>query len=95
MEDGAGERPMKVNYDRAGSAISEMEPGAIDFPAAFANASWFHLSGITPALSQNTAQACQIALDAAHLVGAKISFARVRSPGENNEHSGTRALNQQ
>ena len=47
---GAGQRPITVTYDRAGSAVSEMDAGAVDWPRVFAGTAWFHTTGITPAL---------------------------------------------
>ena len=48
LETGAVQRPSKVIYDRAGSAICEAKPGDIDWKKAFDGATWFHLTGITP-----------------------------------------------
>ena len=55
LETGAVQRPSKVIYDRAGSAICEAKPGDIDWKKAFDGATWFHLTGITPAISQGAA----------------------------------------
>src|SRR5262245_13090217 len=49
-ETGASQRASTVIYDRARSAISEMDPGAVAWDAAMDGASWFHVTGITPAL---------------------------------------------
>ena len=49
-EAGASQRASTVIYDRARSAISEMEPDAVDWHDVFAGAAWFHVTGITPAL---------------------------------------------
>jgi 2-dehydro-3-deoxygluconokinase len=65
LEGGAAQRPARVLYDRAGSAFSEVRPGQIDWEAAFANANWFHWTGITPALSETAAAAIREALAAA------------------------------
>jgi 2-dehydro-3-deoxygluconokinase len=62
LEAGANQRPSKVVYDRAGSAISQAQPGDIDWDAAFQDAGWFHVTGITPAISQGAAD---LALEAA------------------------------
>src|SRR5262249_19876965 len=48
-ETGASQRPSSVIYDRAHSAISELEPDAVPWDAVMAGASWFHVTGITPA----------------------------------------------
>ena len=54
-ETGASQRASTVIYDRARSAISEMEPDAVDWKAVFAGAAWFHVTGITPALGDKGA----------------------------------------
>lgn len=56
LEAGANQRPSKVVYDRAHSAVSEASAADFDWDAVFADASWFHITGITPALSQNSAE---------------------------------------
>ena len=48
LETGAVARGSKVVYDRAHSAISEIEPGMIDWDEVMSSASWFHWTGITP-----------------------------------------------
>jgi 2-dehydro-3-deoxygluconokinase len=58
LETGANQRPSKVIYDRAHSAISELKPGTISWSEVFAGAKWFHFTGITPALSQSVADVC-------------------------------------
>src|SRR5690554_3303275 len=58
LETGAVSRGSKVVYDRAHSAVSEIEPGMIDWDAVFKDATWFHWTGITPAISQNAADVC-------------------------------------
>lgn len=74
LEQGASQRPGKVIYDRAHSAIAEAEAEAFDWKKIFAGASWFHFSGITPALSTATAQATAQAVAAAREAGLRISF---------------------
>ena len=64
LETGAVSRGSKVVYDRAHSAISEIESGMIDWNAVFEGAEWFHWTGITPAISQGAADVC---LEAAFL----------------------------
>lgn len=56
VETGANQRPSKVLYDREYSAIAVAKPGAIDWNAALADASWLHVTGITPALSASAAE---------------------------------------
>src|SRR5437588_2409814 len=51
LEAGANQRPSKVVYDRENSAIAIAKPGAIDWSAVFEGAGWFHVTGITPAIS--------------------------------------------
>ena len=63
-----------VHYDRADSAMSRIGPGVIDWPRALAGARWFHLSGITPALSTTAAAATAEALAAAKQAGATVSY---------------------
>lgn len=71
---GAGQRPMAVTYDRAGSAASEMTADSFDWSAVFAGAAWFHLTGITPALGPSPLAAARAALKAARAAGATVSF---------------------
>jgi 2-dehydro-3-deoxygluconokinase len=73
LEHGASQRPSKVIYDRAGSAISEIKPGAIDWENTFKDGSWFHWSGITPALSDSAAAVTLEALKAAKKAKLTIS----------------------
>ncbi|WP_427454414.1 PfkB family carbohydrate kinase [Litorimonas sp. WD9-15] len=55
LETGANQRPSKVIYDRANSSISQCKPGDFDWPTIFKGAKWLHITGITPALSQDCA----------------------------------------
>jgi 2-dehydro-3-deoxygluconokinase len=55
LEAGANQRPSKVVYDRADSAIALAQPGDIDWNHAFQDAGWFHITGITPAISAGAA----------------------------------------
>ena len=71
---GAAPRASSVLYDRAGSAMSLLTPGTIDWPRAFAGARWFHVSGITPALGATAAAATAEALRAAHAAGLTVSY---------------------
>ena len=57
LETGAVSRGSKVVYDRAHSAMSLIEPGMINWKEVFKDASWFHWTGITPAISQSAAAA--------------------------------------
>jgi len=55
LETGANQRPSKVIYDRESSAIARAKPGDIPWDTVFQGASWFHITGITPAISQSAA----------------------------------------
>jgi 2-dehydro-3-deoxygluconokinase len=65
LEMGSSVRPSKVVYDRAYSAISEAKPEDFDWDLIFNDASWFHWTGITPAISQNLADICLEAVKSA------------------------------
>ena len=73
LETGAVARGSKVIYDRAHSSISEIGPGMVDWDKVLAGADWFHWTGITPALSQGSADACLEAIRAANRLGVKVS----------------------
>lgn len=73
LETGAVARGSKVIYDRAHSAISEIEPGMIDWRRVLEGADWFHWTGITPAISQGAADACLEAIRIANEMGVKVS----------------------
>ena len=53
LEGGANQLPSKVVYDRAYSAIALAKPGDIDWDRAFEGVDWFHITGITPAISES------------------------------------------
>ncbi|HMF97643.1 MAG TPA: sugar kinase [Vicinamibacterales bacterium] len=72
-ETGASQRASTVVYDRAHSAISEMAADAVDWRAVMAGASWFHVTGITPALGERAAAATAAAIAAAKQAGARVS----------------------
>lgn len=74
IELGASIRPSRVVYDREGSAISQMEPGELDWDAILQNTKWLHLSGITPALSDQCAKESILAAETAKKYGVKVSF---------------------
>lgn len=73
LEGGTNQRASNVIYDRAGSAIDVTPSKAYDWPAILKGADWFHITGITPAISANTAQAAKDALTAAHDAGVTVS----------------------
>ncbi|TET61015.1 MAG: sugar kinase [Promethearchaeota archaeon] len=73
LEMGSSVRPSKVIYDRAHSAISEANPEDFDWNKIFDGASWFHWTGITPAISQNLANLCLDAVKVAKEKNLTIS----------------------
>lgn len=73
LETGASARASNVIYDRAHSAMATVKKGMIDWQKVFDGATWFHWSGITPALSESAAEACLEAVKAAHDLGLTIS----------------------
>jgi len=73
VENGANQRPSKVVYDRENSAIALTQPGSIDWTRAFQGAGWFHITGITPALSQSAADLSMESLEAARQAGLMVS----------------------
>jgi 2-dehydro-3-deoxygluconokinase len=73
LEVGANQRPSKVIYDRAGSAMSTVKPGSLDWESIFEGASWFHITGITPAISQSAADLSLEAVRKAKEAGLTVS----------------------
>ncbi|HEX8465755.1 MAG TPA: sugar kinase [Abditibacterium sp.] len=73
LETGASQRASVVVYDRAGSAISGVKAGEFDWNSIFAGASWFHFTGITPALGPDVAAATKEAAKAAKELGLTVS----------------------
>ena len=73
LETGAVSRGSKVVYDRANSAMAEIESGMIDWDQVFDGASWFHWTGITPAISKSAADVCLEAVKIASDRGITIS----------------------
>jgi 2-dehydro-3-deoxygluconokinase len=73
LENGAVARASKVLYDRAHSAIAEIKPGMINWDAAFEGVTWFHWTGITPAISEGAALVCKEAIEAAGRKGITVS----------------------
>ncbi len=71
---GAAPRASSVLYDRAASAISRIKPGSIDWASVFDGARWFHVSGITPALSESAARVTAESLVAAKKAGLTVSY---------------------
>ncbi len=74
LETGAAMRASQVIYDRAHAAISEVELNEFDFDKILDGASWFHTTGITPALSDKAAALTEAALKAARAKGITTSI---------------------
>ncbi len=72
-EKGGIHRGSNVIYDRAGSAFSTLEPEMFDWKSILDGASWFHWSGIKPAVSESAAQACADAIRTANDLGIPVS----------------------
>ncbi len=73
LEFGAAPRASGVLYDRKGAAIAAIQPGMLDWAKVFVGARWFHVTGITPALSTGAAAATREALEAARRAGVGTS----------------------
>ena len=90
LETGAVSRGSKVVYDRDHSAMAEITPSMIDWESVFADAKWFHWTGITPAISKSAADTCLEAVKIASQKGIPISTdlnyrAKLWKYGENSE----------
>lgn len=77
-EKGASQRPSKVVYDRAGAAIAEATTSDFEWKKILDGAKWFHVTGITPALSKNAAEitieACKIAKEMGITVSTDLNY---------------------
>lgn len=73
LETGSNARPSKVYYDREDSAIATIPLGSIDWKEILKDATWFHWTGITPALSANAAAECLKAIKTANELGVTVS----------------------
>src|SRR5688572_6128869 len=73
LETGANQRPSRVTYDRSGSSIATAKPGDFDWAKIFDGASWFHVSGVTPAISASAADLVLEAIQAARSAGITVS----------------------
>lgn len=73
LEAGANQRPSKVIYDRTNSSISQANGGDIDWSKVFDNASWFHITGITPAISKKASELSLKAVKTAKNKGITVS----------------------
>jgi 2-dehydro-3-deoxygluconokinase len=74
LEFGAAPRASSVLYDRKGAAIANIQPGMVNWPALFQECRWFHVTGITPALSASAAETTREALQAARGQGVQTSI---------------------
>lgn len=72
-EAGASQRASTVIYDRANSAVSEMQPDAVNWAEIFEGVAWFHVTGITPALGANGTEGTRRSIAAARAAGARVS----------------------
>jgi len=73
LEHGAGPRPSRVIYDRAGSAVSQLAAGDLDWEKILHRASWFHWSGITPALGEGVTDSLKQGLEVAQKQNITVS----------------------
>ena len=73
LETGSNQRPSKVVYDRADSAIAKAPIDLFDWEKIFAGADWFHISGISPAISASAAELSIAACKAAQKMGVTVS----------------------
>lgn len=73
LETGASTRASNIIYDRANSGMATLQKGMINWREVLKEATWFHWSGITPALSESAAEACLEAIEIAHEMGITIS----------------------
>jgi len=73
LEVGANQRPSKVIYDRSHSAIAEAKPGDINWDRVFDGATWFHITGITPAISLSASELSLEAVRKAREKGITVS----------------------
>ncbi|KGE72779.1 sugar kinase [Spirochaeta lutea] len=74
LETGANQRPSKVIYDREETGISRVRPGDFEWEDIFRDARWFHITGITPALSQSAADTALEAVQQASQRGVPVSI---------------------
>lgn len=73
LENGAIHRPSRIVYDRFDSAFAHIKPGMVDWEEIMKDVSWFHWTGITPAISQGAADVCYEAIRVARKNGVTIS----------------------
>ncbi|EXM39290.1 2-dehydro-3-deoxygluconokinase [Ruminococcus albus SY3] len=73
LEKGAAQRPSKVIYDRAGSSVAAAKAEEFDWERLLSGAEWFHITGITPALSAECAKTSLEAVKTARRLGITVS----------------------
>ena len=73
LENGAIQRASRIIYDRFDSAFAHIKKGSVDWDEVLKHASWFHYTGITPAISQGAADVCLEAVKVARKKGITIS----------------------
>jgi 2-dehydro-3-deoxygluconokinase len=73
LEAGANQRPSRVVYDREHSSIALAQPGEIRWETVFAGDAWFHITGITPAISESASQLALDGVRAARAAGLTVS----------------------
>src|SRR5688572_7529138 len=73
LENGSMHRASRIVYDRFNSAFAHIEPGMVDWELILKDASWFHWTGITPAISQGAADVCYEAIQVARKNNITIS----------------------
>lgn len=73
LEEGAMQRASRIVYDRFDSAFANIKSGSVKWEEVLKGASWFHWSGITPAISQGAADVCLQAIKAANKMGVTVS----------------------
>ncbi|MEA2531343.1 MAG: 2-dehydro-3-deoxygluconokinase [Thermomicrobiales bacterium] len=74
LEEGVDPRPSAVTYDRAGSAMANLSSGAFEWSEIFAGVAAFHISGITPAISEGARAESFAAVRAANAAGVPVFF---------------------
>jgi 2-dehydro-3-deoxygluconokinase len=74
LEEASDPRPSSVLYDRQNSAFARLKPGEFDWPAILSGASAFHVSGITPAVSEAARAETMTAVQAANHAGVPVFF---------------------
>lgn len=73
LENGANQLPSKVIYDREDSAIALAKPGDVDWDKVFEGVDWFHITGITPAISESAMELSLESVKAAKAKGITVS----------------------